>query len=160
MRRALIVVDVQDGFLTEENQWILPNIKRLLIEEHYDVVVEAIFHAEPGSLWEKQVKWTFPLEPTTPEIAAALPKHTIRTVKETKSAFKGDKDLAKMLRNAHIEEVHIVGLDTNDCAFATAQESFDLGFPTYVLEACTGSSQGPEYRDAALKILRELRMTK
>jgi nicotinamidase-related amidase len=88
-----------------------------------------------------------------------LDKDTIAVVKTTRSAFKGDKDLIKIFKENGIEEVHIAGLDTNDCVFATAQESFDLGFFTYVFEECTESSESKEYHDAALKILRYLRLT-
>ncbi len=158
-KRALIIVDVQAGFLTDGNKWIIPNIQKILQEVNYDLVVEANFHADAGSLWDKQVHWTFPLSPTIPEIKNLLPADTILVTKTTKSVFKGDKDLVSVLKDKKIEEVHIVGLDTNDCVFATAQESFDLGFFTYVLEECTESSQGPEYRDYALKILQELEMT-
>ena len=55
--------------------------------------------------------------------------------------------------------MHIAGLDTNDCVFATAQDSFDLGFSTYVIEECTGSSEGKKLHDSAIFILRHLGLT-
>lgn len=158
-RQALILVDIQEGFLNDKNRWIIPNIQKVIQEGDYDLIVEAIFHADKGSLWDKQTNWTFPLSPTIPDIKKLLNGNSIQVTKTTKSAFKGDKDLVKLFKERSIEEVHIVGLDTNDCIFATAQESFDLGFFTYVLEECTEASEGAEYREAALKILRHLGMT-
>ena len=157
---ALFVVDVQPGFINRENHLVLDNIKKLFSNHTYDLYVEAIFYAPKGSLWEKQTNWTFPLEDTIKEINELFPtSKTIKTIKLSKSVFKGDLDVYKILTENNITEVHIVGFDTNDCVFATAQESFDLGFFTYVIEECTGSSNGNKLREAALLILRELGMT-
>ncbi|MFA7191701.1 MAG: isochorismatase family protein [Candidatus Paceibacterota bacterium] len=158
-KRALMVVDVQAGFLNDQNRWIIPNIQKVVQNGKYNLIIESIFHAEAGSLWDRQTNWTFPLQPTVPEIKNLFNQDSVLITKETKSVFKGDKDLFQILKDKNIEEVHIVGLDTNDCVFATAQESFDLGFFTYVIEECTESSQSSELRDCALKILRELNMT-
>jgi nicotinamidase-related amidase len=158
-KRALLVIDMQAGFLRSGTKWIIPNVQEVIKTGGYSLFVEAVFHADKGSLWERQVGWTFPFEPTVSAIKEALPPGTTVITKTTKSAFKGDRDLLTLLRTEKIEEVHIVGLDANDCVFATAQESFDLGFYTYVLEECVESSEGKEYREHALEILRELKMT-
>lgn len=158
-KRALLLVDIQAGFLNERNKWIIPNIQEVIRKGNYKITIEIIFHAEKNSLWDKQTNWIFPLQPTVPEIKEMIKYNFVTITKSTKSAFKGSKDLVAILNNNDVEEVHIVGLDTNDCVFATAQESFDYGFSTYVLEECTESSEGAEYRYYALKILRNLSMT-
>lgn len=158
-RRALILVDIQEGFLKGDNRWVIPNIQKVIKDGKYTLIIESIFHAEAGSLWDRQVHWTFPLAQTTPEIKNLLDENTLTITKTTRSVFKGDKDLLTILKQKNIEEIHIVGLDTDDCVFATAQESFDLSFFTYVLEECTASSESEEYRESALKILRHLSMT-
>lgn len=160
MKKALIVVDLQDGFVTDQNCWILENVKRAIENGNYDLVVESIFHAEPGSLWDTQTNWMFPLRPTVPEIANVLPNETVRVVKTTKSVFKGDQNLLQILKDNSIEEIHVVGIDTGDCVYATAQEAFDYGFRTFVIEDCTEASENPETRTAALTMLRWLEMTK
>lgn len=156
-KTALIIVDIQPGFIAEENKWLLPNVEKLLKEKQYDVYVEVTFSAPKGSLWDKQLHWTFPKQDTVPEIKELIPKENYLYIeKETKSAFKGNKDLLSFLKENNIEEVHVIGLDTNDCVFATVNEAFDLGFFSYVIEDCTTSSESPELREAALLILREL----
>ena len=158
--RALILVDLQPGFLKGSARPIVSNLKKLFAQESYDLYVEVTFHAERGSLWDRQTGWTFPYEPSTPEVTELLAgKKKVRIVKQTRSAFKGDKDLRKILKQKKIQEVHIAGLDMNDCVFATAQESFDLGFYTYVIEECTGSSEGKKLHDSAIFILRHLGLT-
>lgn len=159
MSEALIVVDVQEGFLNERNRWIIPNIQKVIREGGYSFFVEATFHAEPGSLWDRQTGWTFPLSPTIPEIRELLPANTVLVTKTTKSVFGGDKNIPALLKEKGIEAVHVVGLDTNDCVMATAFDSFDAGFMTYVLEECTETSGDVSLREAALKILRNVNMT-
>jgi nicotinamidase-related amidase len=160
-KTALLIIDIQPDFITEENKWIIPNIEKLLKEKIYDSYAEVTFSAPVGSLWDKQLHWTFPKQDTVPEIKALiLQDNYLYIEKETKSAFKGDKDLLAFLRENNIEEVHVIGLDTNDCVFATVNEAFDLGFFSYVIENCTASSQSAEIREAALMILRELDMVK
>ncbi|MES2225116.1 MAG: isochorismatase family cysteine hydrolase [Patescibacteria group bacterium] len=160
-KTALLLIDIQQGFITDENKWVLPNIERLLKEGSYDAHVEVVFSAPEGSLWDKQLHWTFPKQDTVAEIAPLIPKERYLCIeKTTKSAFKGNKDLLAFLKELGIQEVHVIGLDTNDCVFATANEAFDLGFFSYVIEDCTVSSQSAALREAALMILRELDMAK
>jgi nicotinamidase-related amidase len=63
-------------------------------------------------------------------------RHPLRVTKTSRSVFMGDQDVAAYLRGLGIEEVHLVGTETNDCVFATAMSAFDLSFRPYVLEEC------------------------
>ena len=161
-KKALIVVDVQKGFLDTRNKYVVANILELLKTTLYDRYVAAIFHAEKGSLWEKQQDWTFPIGEKTniePAIAVALEKlHPITVEKETRSVFKGIPNVAELLRTSGIEEVHIVGFETHDCILATAFESFDSGFFTYVIEECCESTDADMHAHG-LALLRRQNMT-
>lgn len=125
--------------------------------------IEATFHAEKGSLWDIQQNWICPKGEktrTVEDISKQLENFgAVRVEKETKSIFKGDKNVASILREKNITEVHVVGLDTNDCVLATAYESFDLGFITYVIEECCQSSSSEELHKHAIAILRGQNMT-
>ena len=161
-KRALFFVDIQSGFLDgwKAKNVFIANLQTLCKQEKYDLYVEITFHAEKNSFWFKQTDWTFPYEQSIPEVIEILKdKNPVRVVKETRSGFKGDKDLCKMLRKKGIQEVHITGFDSNDCVFATAQESFDLGFYTYVIEECTGASGGLKMHKNAIEILQNLGLT-
>lgn len=151
---------MQSGFLLDHTRWIVPNVKEIIEQGGYELFVEAIFYADPGSLWERQTSWTFKLEPTIPEIKKSLSdKSSILVIKNTKSVFQGDIDLVRLFKEKGIEEVHIVGVDANDCVLATAFDSFDAGYFTYVIEECIESSNGSNLRDSALTILRNADLT-
>ncbi|HEU5114296.1 MAG TPA: isochorismatase family cysteine hydrolase [Candidatus Paceibacterota bacterium] len=159
-KRAIIVVDMQPTFLSSVPKSLVSAVVAVLENVPYDVYVEATFHADKGSIWDKQTGWTYAAEPSVPEIQKALQEKPIEHIsKSAKSAFLGDKDLAVILRAKGIEEVHIVGVDTNDCILATAYNAFDLGFFAYVIEECVSASEGSELHEAALKILRNVDLT-
>ena len=161
--KALVVVDVQPSFLNARNKNVVQNILKLLSTTKYDLYIEATFHAEKASLWDIQQKWVCPKGEKTQTIKDISKKlesfSVVRTDKETKSVFKGDKNVASILREKNITEVHVVGLDTNDCVLATAYESFDLGFITYVIEECCQSSSSEELHKHAIAILQGQNMT-
>ncbi len=162
-KKALIVVDVQPSFLNTRNQYVVENIMKLVKAMSYEAYVEATFHAERGSLWDIQQEWICPEGEETQTLtslsAALAPHNPLKIHKTTKSVFKGDKNVLDFLKGKNIEEVHIVGVDTNDCVLATAYEAFDNGFVTYVIEECAQSSSSNEVHEKALDILRHQNMT-
>lgn len=162
-KKALIIVDVQPGFLNTRSRYIIQNIKSLIEKVPYDFYVESLFYAEQGSLWDRQTKWTLPKDEnfiTVKGIVEILkPKGCLHLEKSSKSAFKGNVDLHRELKKRNIKEVHIVGLDSNDCVLATAYEAFDLAYFTYVIEECTESSSGDELKKAGFKVLRHVNLT-
>ena len=83
----------------------------------------------------------------------------MRVEKATKSIFKGNQDVHAVLRKTGIEEIHLVGIDTYDCVLASAYESFDLGFFTYVIEECCQVASSEDRHQDALSIFRYLNMT-
>lgn len=160
LNRALIIVDMQEGFLPSKKKWIIPNVNKLIQNGDYKLFVEAIFYANPNSLWDKQTNWIFKLEPTVQDIKQNLFKKNKIVVKKTsKSVFNGNKNLVLLLKREKIQEIHIVGVDLDDCVLATTFDSFDAGFLTYVIEECVESNNGAKAYKAALHILRNLNLT-
>lgn len=161
-KKALLIIDLQPAFLRPHNQYIIPNIVTLLNKVSYDAYVEALFHAEEDSLWKVQQDWISPKNKDThtkDQVAAVLKNYNpLRILKSTRSAFKGNEDLTTYLTTQGIEELHLVGTETNDCVFATALEAFDLGFLPYIIEECCQS--GTEGRhELGVKLLRMQGMT-
>lgn len=158
-KKALIIVDVEPDFIRASDEPIVQNIRTLLARMPYDAYIEAVFGTENNTLWAKETGWSFPLEETRNDVRDLIPEKHLHVIKNTKSVFKGDQDVVSFLKNQGIEEVHVIGFDINDCVLTTAQEAFDLGFFTYVIEECSGSSESDNLKDAAIAILRENEMT-
>jgi nicotinamidase-related amidase len=161
-KKALIVVDLQPAFIKDHNSHIVPKVKALLERVAYDAYVEAVFSAEKDSLWDVQQKWICPEDEethTVDEIRELLAsKKPLRVHKHTRSAFRGNQDVAAFLEEKGIEEVHLVGTETNDCVLATAFDAFDSGYPVYVLEECCESAT-PGRHQMGLDLLRLQGMT-
>jgi len=163
--KALIVVDVQSLFMNDDVIKIPGRIASLIDQVPYDYYVETLFHAESGSIWDKQMQWTGP-KPNTAriksvdEISAALAdKDAFYVEKTTRSAFIGNTVLRDFLQKRSVTEVHIVGLDTSDCVLATAHDAFDEGFISYVIEECCEVADNRTLHEAALQILRYGKLT-
>lgn len=161
-KRALIVIDLQPAFIKPHNKHIIPNIQELIKNVQYDAFIEAVFHAEKGSLWDTQQGYTVPQDEnmrTVDEVLSLLASHNpLHVIKETRSVFKGDQNVDAYLTERGIEEVHLVGTETHDCVLATAYDAFAAGFPVYALEECCESGTLGRHEDG-LKLLRYQSMT-
>lgn len=161
-KKALIVIDLQPAFIKPHNKHIIPNIQALLKNVPYEAYIEAVFHAEKGSLWDTQQGFTVPKDEnmkTVDEVLIALmPYKPLHVIKETRSVFKGDQNVEKFLAEHGIQEVHLVGTETHDCVLATAYDAFAAGYPVYALEECCESGTLGRHEDG-LKLLRYQSMT-
>ena len=137
---ALVVIDVQKGFLQREangerrnNPEAVSNMARLLDAfRRRDMHVIHIRHAStnPGSL----------LRPELPGFASMDETREIGEepvlVKSVNSGFIGT-DLEQRLRNAAVDTVVLVGATTNHCVETTARMAGNLGFDARLVEdAC------------------------
>lgn len=161
-KRALIVIDLQPAFIKPHNQHIVQNIISLIKNVSYDAYVEAVFHAEGGSLWDTQQGFIVPRDEgtrTVDKVMEVLKSHNpLHVTKETRSTFKGDRDLVAYFGERDIQEVHLVGTETHDCVLATAFDAFAEGFPVYAIEECIESGT-PGRHETGLKLLRWQSMT-
>ncbi len=156
-KRALIIVDVQSSF-ADKNNPIVSAIEKVIRDGKYHAIIEAVFSTEGNPLWKKQTGWICEFKETLPEIKNLIDKSPLKiySKKNTKSAWKGTPDIYPFIKKNGIEEIHVIGYDANDCVMATAMESFDLGFQTYVIEEAVGSSNGENLRKEAIEILRNV----
>lgn len=161
-KKALFVVDIQDGFIVDRNKHILPNIKKLISSQLYDCIIYSISYNKEWSMWYKQIWWNeSPKETDTiTEIKQVFPeKNVFKVMKLTRSVFKADTDIRPILAQYNIKEIHICGVTTYDCVYATAQESSDLWYFTFVIEEAVEARTTPETHTKALDTLRYLCLT-
>lgn len=161
-KKALFIVDVQDWFIVERNKYIIPNIIKIVKENHYDLIVYSISYNEKDSLWFKQIGWCEEVheDETIPELKEALVwKETIKVMKLTRSIWKWDLDLVSILKEKGIEEIHLTWYESNDCVMASALESIDLWFYTFVIEEAVETRTTAKNHTMAIEILNYLKLT-
>lgn len=154
---------MQTTFILERNQYIIPQIVKILKNISYDMVIFTLQFNDIKSLRYTQVGWIDMCEndALASEFSPFLWKENTFVVKKlTRSAFKAQGiDIHALLQEKSIEEIHIVGTESNDCVMATALESMDLGYYTFVIEEAVETGHTALNQERALGILNYLNIT-
>ena len=172
-KTALLVIDLQEGFVAEgarmwtpQNLRILPRVKEV-IERCRGLGVPVIFteHAHDVSGRDKGLMWDVPLNrpikdgalrigaadvPTHHEVAPLPGEKVIQ--KHRYSAFF-DTDLHTYLRGCDVDTVIITGCMTNYCCGATARDAFFRDYKVIFGSDLT-ATDNRELHEAELKTLR------
>jgi nicotinamidase-related amidase len=110
----------------------------------YDAYVVGEYHSDESSMMFKQGGFLMPADKagrTAPAILNALaeqgkPVHLVS--KNTRSLFQAKKGqgeaMQAFLKENRIDELHVVGVDGNDCVLATAYGGIDRDYYTCVVE--------------------------
>ena len=151
--RALLIVDVQVGFVNDATRHILPKV--VALQSQYEHVYATRFVNAEGSPYRKLLDWhrfyansgDVPLAFEPVDGVQVIDKHVYTCI---------TPDFLRDLRDKGIEEVAICGIDTDACVTQCAVDLFQHGIrPVLLSEACA-SHAGAEYHDAALRILARL----
>ncbi len=153
MADALIIVDVQKGFLREATAHIPAAAARL--QDRYGTVIATRFVNPPGSAHRRLIGWErFAPGSADTELAFAPAPH-VRVIE--KSAYSClTTEVRALLAAAGPEEVHLCGIATDNCVLATAIDLFEANLTPVVLASACGSHAGADYHDWGLRILRRL----
>ena len=157
MKKALIVIDVQNCFAVEKAADLPSKIAKHIQNISYDHVLFTVFRNESSSNFHKILNWKGAMNrpgiDIHPELASFLNgQNTFE--KTTYSALKS-KTLLDFLKKENITDLFLCGINTDACVLATAFEAFDFGFTFTILEElCSISSFKEEYENAAEVIIK------
>lgn len=153
--RCLLVVDVQNGFISQRTHYITRRIKSLLEKGLFDPVVFTRFINTPDSSCSRLLGWNGMFASEETEISSLLQPFAKNIYnKSTYTALT--EELSQFLKLHNIATVFICGIDTDCCVLATAIELFDLGIRPYVLKHYSASNGGYNSTMAALTVLDRL----
>lgn len=159
MRKALVVIDLQKGFLTKYTRDLPQKIRRFINKRggEYDLVIFTQYRNHPESNFVKQLGYRGFMVKTRYDIVEELKdlvsKKNLFT-KDTYSSFVTKKLPGVLVKNK-ISEVHIAGVDTEHCVLTFARDAFDRGYKVVVLKNFCRSHSDPELHRAALKIIED-----
>jgi nicotinamidase-related amidase len=170
---ALIIVDVQNCFVTENTRHILKGIKEAIPRYSEVIFTRFVNHDETNFAVHGYHKCKSEVENAIhPKLSGIAKEHLVFT-KHTFSAFKAMRpkktgassqwnsdsietdSIVEYLKEKGVEEVHLCGTDTEACVLASAYEAFDLGFRVRVLYELCASCNGEEYHEAGKKLLQK-----
>lgn len=159
MKKALIVVDLQKGFLTKYTRDLPAKIRRFIQKRggEYNLIIFTQFRNHPKSNFVKHLNYRGFISRNRYEIVNELRdfiKKTNLFRKDTYSSFLTKKP-SDVLRKNKIREVQIVGIDTENCVLTFARDAFDRGYKVTVLKDLCRSHSDPNLHGAALEIIRK-----
>lgn len=149
---AILIVDVQYGFLNANTADLPGKIRKLLEERPFDHRIFTEFHNRENSPFERFMDWSDLKTPHQVETVREL--QPLASVTFRKSGYTAvTQELIAYLNGHGIKEVRIAGIDTDACVLLTAADLFQIGIRPIVLADYCASTAGKETHEAALSLL-------
>ncbi|MFS0518920.1 isochorismatase family cysteine hydrolase [Nostoc sp. UIC 10607] len=155
MREILLVVDMQNGFMSEKCRQIIPTVIKLI--ERFLAAGKLVeftrFVNTTNSNYVKLIHWSKLIhEPETsiidelqPYINSIFDKHYYSAFTENFSSF--------ILIN-QIKKIYLCGVETDSCILKTAIDSFERGIEPVIIEDACFSEGGQQAHDAGIFLLK------
>ena len=154
MRTALLVVDVQNGFVNEFTRHVPSRIAKLIQRDEHSSVLFTRFVNIEDSPFRRLLGWDDCAEPPDTEIAPEVAPFAAAERVFSKPGYAGVPDgLAAHLRDAGYERIAVVGIDTDMCVLKVALDLFDLNIEPFVYVDCCASTAGLQAHLAGLAVL-------
>ena len=151
-RHGLVVIDVQDGFISEYTSKCLPAIYELLGDDRFDVVIATRFFNPEDSLYRSQIHWQRLTE--SPEIDLDPQVERAADYIVDKPSYSAGQELIDIVRKENVDEVTVVGIDTDVCVLVNAALLFDNNISVSVDTRACATNGGPEAEKAAFRLLQ------
>ncbi|MDH6124819.1 isochorismatase family cysteine hydrolase [Kitasatospora sp. GP82] len=153
---ALVVIDMQNGFLNQHTRHLLPTITGLVDrwQQAHRPVVFTRYLNSPGSPFERLLHWTRLQTSPETDLAPELAEHARRALavidKPAYTCFTPEGTALAEREGWH----HIVfcGIATDSCVLKSVADAFELGYTPWLLTDATASDAGSAVHDAALRI--------
>jgi len=150
----LIVVDTQLGFLNQYTEHIPDRIANLIKRDSYEQVLFTRFLNQPDGPHIQLLGWDGCMSAPETDIAPQLVRYVNAENTFDKSGTTGMPDeLATLLTDKRVEQVSVVGIDTDMCVLKTAMDIFDLTIEPLIVTDCCASTAGLQAHLAGLAIL-------
>ena len=155
MGRCLLLIDVQNGFVSPKTEYVINRIKDLLEKEHFDHVIATQFVNEEGSPYRRFIKWEKLSGPPETDVLDIVKENAEKIFVKNVYSAANDEILAFLKKNK-VTEIFLSGIDTDCCILKTAADFFEKGMDAKVLSYYTASNGGKESRYAAVRVLKRM----
>jgi nicotinamidase-related amidase len=153
---VLVVVDVQNGFITEHSQPVVPvivNLVRRWQAARGDVVFSRYLNYA-GSPFERLIGWTkmadSPEIDFITELTPYVGSHTPVVDKYIYTLFTTEG--THLVDERGWTDLYLCGIDTDSCVLKTAVDAFERNLTPWILKDACASHAGPEAHAAGLFI--------
>jgi nicotinamidase-related amidase len=153
---VLVVVDAQNGFITEHSQPVIPiivNLVRRWQAARGDVVFSRYLNYA-GSPFERLIGWTKmtagPETDFVTELTPYVSPHTPIVDKYIYTLFTPEG--TQLIDERGWTDLYLCGVDTDSCVLKTAVDAFERDLTPWILKDACASHAGPEAHAAGLFI--------
>ena len=149
MNKILIVVDMQNGFMTKPNYLELSTkINKFLEQSNYENIILTKFINIDNSLYETKLHWFALRDNQSQDFSIKFPNNAIIFEKFGYGLTNKQIDYIKSL---NVDQIDICGLQTDACVYAIAFQMFDNEiYPNILINYCQTS---PERNEMAKQML-------
>lgn len=135
--KNIIIVDMQKGFINQNNQFLIEKINSYLHLNCFENIFYTKYINQSGSPFLEILKWNGMLKNEDQQIVVdILSNSTIFT----KSGYGLTPDMIKCLKDKNITEIELCGTDTDACVMAISYNLFDNNIKPIILSSLCGSS--------------------
>ena len=151
---ALLVVDLQHGFVNEETAGLPDAVGELLERagDRFRLRIASRYTNTEGCPCRVFLRSESVSEPPDTDLCGAVDRPDVVVLDKTTYAL--GPPLTRLLDEHGIETLFIAGVDTHACVLHEALDAFDRGVHPVVLADLCGSGDGATAHDAALLVLR------
>lgn len=159
MKKALVIIDIQKGFINKLTKKIPSRIKNFIFKNKgkYDLIIFTKYMNYKDSNFVKNLNWKGFMNDKQTAIVDEL-KEFINNKNLYKKYTYGsfvDNKLLKYLKKNKIKQVELAGIDTENCVLTFAKDAFDRGFKVVVFKNLSASHSDLHLHKSALKIIEE-----
>ena len=156
-RTALVVVDVQNGFVTDVSRPVVPVIADLVSKWQAAgrPVVFTRYLNYPGSPFERIIRWSKLIDPPETDIVPELLAASAKAIVIDKVGYTlfSPEGRAAVERGGWTDLV-FCGIATESCVLKSAVDAFEAGITPWVLSDASASHAGSEAHEAGLLVTR------
>lgn len=153
---TLVIVDVQNGFVTDETRHVIPAIVELAKRWHEmgGGVVCSRYHNYEGSAFERLMDWRQVYTPPDTNLVPELSGHANHSTILDKYSYSAlTPELIDLTVRKAVTDLIICGIDTDLCVLKTALDAFEHGLTPWVVTNASASTGGSSAHNAALMVL-------
>jgi nicotinamidase-related amidase len=147
---VLIVVDVQEGFVSPSSQHVLEGIENLQYD--FDRVIFTKFSNPVSSPFRRILKYC-KLAPESEDTRLAIDPREDAVILERSLYTCVTAELRETLKRWRVKDVHIVGIATEACVLKTVLDLFEFDITPWVIADLCASDKNARFHDMAMELI-------
>ncbi len=152
----LVVVDVQNGFVTSDTAHAVPTIASLTHRWLHlgGQLAFTRYHNYPGSEVERLMDWRKLYGSPDTDLVEELASYTGTAQVIDKGTYSAlTRELLQTIHRSRVTDLIVCGIDSDLCVLATIFEAFDYGLTPWVVTDASASTGGSQAHDAGLSVI-------